>query len=211
MGVTSQSPRSICFCDTLPARASATRWPAEAPSTSQLFALKWRIRTDCPPGSSSSRSPFFTSPALAVPVTTSPTPLMLKLRSIDRRKPPVLRCLWWVSAAVTKCFFSASSPCPDWLDTAKDTCSGQRRVCRSASTCCSTSLTRSASTRSTLLITTHKASTPKISSTSICSRVCGMGPSSAATTSRPISTPLIPEIMVLINRLWPGTSINPSV
>jgi hypothetical protein len=43
-----------------------------------------------------------------------------------------------------------------------------------------------------------------------CSRVCGITPSSAATTSRAWSTPTAPAAMVWTNFSWPGTSMKPS-
>ena len=42
-----------------------------------------------------------------------------------------------------------------------------------------------------------------------CSRVCGMTPSSAATTRSAKSMPVAPASMLLTNRSWPGTSTKP--
>jgi hypothetical protein len=43
-----------------------------------------------------------------------------------------------------------------------------------------------------------------------CSRVCGIGPSSAATTSSTKSMPVAPASMLCTSRSWPGTSTKPS-
>ena len=43
-----------------------------------------------------------------------------------------------------------------------------------------------------------------------CSRVCGMMPSSAATTSSARSTPDAPATMVRTKSSWPGTSTTPA-
>ena len=45
----------------------------------------------------------------------------------------------------------------------------------------------------------------------MCSRVCGMTESSAATTSMARSRPEAPASMLRMNRSWPGTSIKASV
>ncbi len=44
----------------------------------------------------------------------------------------------------------------------------------------------------------------------MCSRVCGITPSSAATTSRNMSIPVAPATIVRTNRSWPGTSTTDS-
>ena len=73
----------------------------------------------------------------------------------------------------------------------------------------STISSHSASTRSHLLITKITFSMPKSSNISKCSLVCGIMPSSAATTSKTKSIPTTPATMLLINFSCPGTSIIP--
>jgi hypothetical protein len=69
---------------------------------------------------------------------------------------------------------------------------------------------RSAGTRSALLRATLAWRTPSSSTMSRCSRVCGITPSSAATTSSAWSMPTAPAAMVWTKRSWPGTSMKPS-
>jgi len=57
-----------------------------------------------------------------------------------------------------------------------------------------------------LVIATTPCSTPSAASTAACSRVCGIGPSSAATTTRKASMPLAPATIVRTKRSCPGTS-----
>ena len=51
---------------------------------------------------------------------------------------------------------------------------------------------------------------PSRSTIARCSRVCGITPSSAATTRRTKSIPVAPASMLCTNFSWPGTSTNPS-
>src|SRR5918997_1807158 len=64
----------------------------------------------------------------------------------------------------------------------------------------------SPSTASILERATTPCSIPSTRRTSRCSRVWGITPSSAATTSRKASTPVAPETMFFTKRSWPGTS-----
>ena len=67
-----------------------------------------------------------------------------------------------------------------------------------------------ASTRSDLVSATQPRSMPSRSTIARCSRVCGITPSSAATTSNTKSMPLAPASMLCTKRSWPGTSTKPS-
>ncbi len=59
------------------------------------------------------------------------------------------------------------------------------------------------------MIATTPRWTPSKSRIKACSSVCGMTPSSAATTSRATLMPVAPATMRLTNRSWPGTSTMP--
>ena len=67
----------------------------------------------------------------------------------------------------------------------------------------------SASTRSLLVSTVRPRRTASSRQISKCSRVCGLMPSSAATTNSSRSTPPAPASMLRTKRSCPGTSTNP--
>ena len=73
-----------------------------------------------------------------------------------------------------------------------------------------TSASHSRSTRSTLVSATQPRCTPSSWQMSRCSRVWGMTPSSAATTSITMSMPPAPATMLLMKRSCPGTSTTPN-
>ena len=60
------------------------------------------------------------------------------------------------------------------------------------------------------MIATTPVDTPSARSTAACSRVCGITPSSAATTIRNRSIPVAPATIVRTKRSWPGTSTTDS-
>jgi len=104
---------------------------------------------------------------------------------------------------------SRSSPAP--VTAEQGTMGAPRRkvgsmVCRRSS---STSSSQSGSTRSTLVSATQPRWTPSSWQMSRCSRVCGITPSSAATTSITRSIPPAPATMLLMKRSCPGTSTTP--
>ena len=66
------------------------------------------------------------------------------------------------------------------------------------------------SARSDFVIATTPVETPSAFSTAACSRVCGITPSSAATTIRNRSIPVAPATIVRTKRSWPGTSTTDS-
>ncbi len=72
-----------------------------------------------------------------------------------------------------------------------------------------TAAIRSGPALSALVMATMPFSKPSRSRMAACSRVCGMTPSSAATTRRAQSTPVAPATMVRTSRSWPGTSTKP--
>src|SRR5712692_4654329 len=75
-----------------------------------------------------------------------------------------------------------------------------------SSTSSRTSSSHSSSTRSIFVSATTPRRTRSRSRIARCSRVCGMTPSSAATTSRAASMPPTPASIFLIKLSWPGTS-----
>ena len=72
------------------------------------------------------------------------------------------------------------------------------------------SASRSGVTRSHLVSATTPRVSPSRSRMARCSRVCGIGPSSAATTSITWSMPVAPASMLRTSFSWPGTSTKPS-
>ncbi len=75
--------------------------------------------------------------------------------------------------------------------------------------CSSSPRTRSglASALSILLIATM-IGTPAALAWAIASAVCGITPSSAATTSTTMSVTLAPRARICVNAAWPGVSMN---
>lgn len=209
-GCSSQSPRWICStASRSPARFSATRWPAWASPASRFCACRPRTRTRLPAGPSSSSSPIRTRPAKAVPVTTTPAPVTLKARSMARRKWPLsLRAAVRAASSISAAR-RASMPSPRMLETGKIGAPASAPAASRFSICCSTSVMRAGSTRSILVSATSARRMPSNSTMARCSRVCGITPSSAATTSSTQSMPLAPASMLCTKRSWPGTSIKP--
>ncbi|MNC04415.1 hypothetical protein D3C75_518530 [compost metagenome] len=205
-----QWPRWMCSRASRSAlRFKATRWPAKAWSAAWFCACRPRMRTGLPCGPNSRVSPTATWPDSAVPVTTIPAPATLKARSIARRKPPsVLRCCTsrW---ACSNCWRRVSMPSPVTLDSAISGASAYAPGASKVRTCSRTICTRALSTRSHLLIATSARGMPSNWTIARCSRVCGITPSSAATTSNTRSMPCAPASMLWVKRSWPGTSMNP--
>src|SRR5438445_545199 len=79
------------------------------------------------------------------------------------------------------------------------------RSSRSTTSACTRS-SHSGSARSRLVMTGMPRRTPSSSTIARCSSVCGMIPSSAATTSRATSMPVAPASMLRTKPSWPGTS-----
>ena len=81
---TSQSPRCTASLS-MPASATAQRWPACACCTGWFCACRLRTRTCFIDGTNESVSATRTLPWWMVPVTTVPVPPSVKLRSTARR------------------------------------------------------------------------------------------------------------------------------
>ena len=78
----------------------------------------------------------------------------------------------------------------------------------SASRSRASSTASSGSIRSLRVTTSRPRRTPSATNASTCSPVCGIQPSSAATTSSTAGTGPTPASIVVTNRSWPGTSTN---
>ena len=105
---------------------------------------------------------------------------------------------------------SSSSPCPVAADTLTTGAPSKKVPSSSSWISSSTSSSHSSSTRSHLLITRMLFLIPRSPKMSMCSLVCGMIPSSAATTKSTRSIPTTPATMLLINFSCPGTSMIPT-
>ncbi|MNQ71176.1 hypothetical protein D3C85_858380 [compost metagenome] len=210
-GATIQLPRSM-RSRSMPARFSANLWPAMPVSAARFCAWMLRTRACAPPGASCSMSPTCARPASAVPVTMVPCPDKVNTRSTPRRnKRRSSRC-GKLRATCVRCASKAATPASSSRLAAvgKIGLPASGVPASSASMSSSTCATRALSARSILVSATAPRVTPSSCKMARCSCVCGMMPSSAATTSRAKSMPVTPEAMVRMNFSWPGTSITPS-
>ena len=150
-------------------------------------------------------------PVRSVPVMIVPNPDNVNARSIGSRGI-VLISFGSTSFAVICSITSIKCgiPSPVAADTSTIGASSRKVPSSSSLISSSTSSSHSSSTRSHLLITRMLFSIPSSPRISICSLVCGMIPSSAATTSMTRSIPTTPATMLLINFSCPGTSMIPT-
>ncbi len=193
-----------------PASATAVREPAAAVSTSRPWVWSPRTRASGPPGRMRTRSPTARDPDHSVPVITEPVPRMVKARSRGRRgrsssrRPSPAGGASVRSRSVSR---RASTPSPRSADVATRGASGQGVASSRSRTSSRTRASQSgSSTRSALVRATTRDGTPRRATIWRCSRVWGMTPSSAATTSRTASTPVAPATMVRMKSSCPGTS-----
>ncbi len=209
-----QSPRAMAFLS-MPARFKAQRWPATPVSLAWFWAWMLRTRTRVPAGisrKSDASSPARTCPAWAVPVTTVPWPASVKTRSTASLKRPALSRPSKVCAWACRWAFSSATPASPACEahTAYTGASCKKVPAANSAISARTACNCPASARSVLVSATAPRSTPSRARMARCSRVCGMTPSSAATTSRPKSIPLAPAAMVCTSFSCPGTSMKPS-
>ena len=205
----STSPRDSSLFST-PVRLAATRLPGPAFSTLSLWRWSPRMRTGRVPGTISISSPTLIDPSTRVPVTTVPNPLMRKTRSMGRRgRPRSGRGSAW-SRSASRAVTSSGMPSPVTAETSTMRAPSSDVPRSTLTTSCLTSSSQSGSTRSRLVSTTRPRFTSRRSSTSTCSRVCGITPSSAATTRSAASRPCAPASMLRMKRAWPGTSTIPT-
>ena len=194
-----------------PARFRPQRSPARPSSAGVSWARMERTRASRPVGLTMTRSPTFTVPESTVPVTTVPAPARVKERSTARRNRPSAARSGACRAASTRWARTASTPWPVTAETGTMGAPSRLVPVSAASIWADTSARRSSSTRSHLVRAIRPRWRPKRSRMARCSRVCGIRPSSAATTSSTKSMPVAPASMVCTKRSWPGTSMKPSV
>ncbi len=161
-----------------------------------------RTRTSIPAGITASVSPTCTRPARAVPVATVPRPGSVKTRSTPKRNNPSSGCFGQLAAIECKCVRNAATPeSSDAFATRGKIRAWASAVgANSASICAFTVRIRASSTRSILVKATAPWVIPSSSSIARCSRVCGITPSSAATTSSAKSIPPTPATIVWTRR-----------
>jgi hypothetical protein len=170
-----------------------------------------RTRACRPAGRNRTASPTATRPDHAVPVITVPTPASENARSTGRRKRSAPARGLSAAARRASRSRSWSSPCPLRTETASGGSNATGERPSHSATSSATSSSQSGSTRSALVTTGMPAATPRCSRMARCSRVCGMMPSSAATTSSARSIPEAPATIVRTKSSWPGTSTTPAV
>ena len=203
------APRATCATST-PASASAARAPARASSSAAPWPSMPRTRASIALGRMRTVASRATAPLHTVPVTTVPVPLTVKLRSTGRRNgastsraPPDVS----TRASARR---RSSSPAPVLAETGTMALSASAVPASRARTSSATSAHHSSSTRSALVRATTPRGTPSKSRIARCSRVWGMIPSSAATTSSAASMPVAPASIVRTNPSCPGTSTTPT-
>ena len=211
-GAPTTCPRSIrSGAMPSPARLSAQRCPATPSPAGRFCAWMPRTRAARPEGDRTTTSPTLTRPDCTVPVTTVPVPFSEKLRSTAiRNRRSVPRAVVPASAAASAAR-KVSSPSPVTVETAMMSDPASAVGAIRSRIWLSTSARRASSARSALVIATIPRVTPSRSRMARCSRVCGMTPSFAATTSSARSIPPAPASIVWTNRSCPGTSTKPVI
>ena len=179
----------------MPVRFAATREPGRALSIARRWVCRPRIRPRRPLGTSSTSSPTDSVPSTSVPVTTVPNPIIVKARSIGRRGRSTSRRGGAAPRTISSDATSAAMPCRLVADTSTIGASFSGVAASAARTSARTRAAHSSSTRSRLVSATTPRSTPSSSRIARCSRVCGMTPSSAATTRMTASMPPTPASM----------------
>src|SRR5262245_24116176 len=162
------------------------------------------------PGRISTRSPTRILPLTGMPVTTVPWPRALKTRWIGIRNTPSVERGGVSRRKRSRASRKGGHPSPVVEEIGKRGAFSRKVPATRARTSSRTRGRRSRSARSTFVTTTIPRRRPRSSMISRCSRVCGMTPSSAATTRRTASSPVAPATMFLMNRSWPGTSTIPT-
>ncbi len=182
-----------------PANTSSRLWPcASMPRTLPM-------RTAPPAaGKTSTSSPSRNRPVESVPVATVPNPLTVKTRSSGSRSGPSVARAPAAAASRSISARSAGTPAPVTAEHGM-IAAGSRTVSRSSvRTSSVTSASQSSLTRSILVSATSARRIPSSRQMSRCSRVCGIGPSSAAMTRMQRSIPLAPGDHRAHEALVPG-------
>ena len=150
-------------------------------------------------------------PSINVPVTTVPNPLMVKTRSIGKRGRPKSGRAGFCLRISLRVVTSWSSPLRVRAETRTIGASCRTVFFTAARTSDSIKSIQSLSwIKSILVITINPDGICRRSRIAICSRVCGMMPSSAAMTSSAASIPPTPASMFSIKSRCPGTSTMPT-
>ena len=190
-----------------PCRFTAQRTPGSTRSRASPCVCSPRTRARRPPGWTSTSSPVARAPPVRVPVTTAPKPRIVKTRSIGSRGGPARGVRGAAPPASSRSRSrSASSPLPVWAETGTTGTSASGVPASRSRTSSAASSAISSSTRSVFVSATSPRSIPSSWQMATCSRVCGMTPSSAATTSISRSMPVAPATMVRTSFSCPGTS-----
>jgi len=214
-GWASACPREIAPAST-PGRFTAVRWPAEARGAAFPWTCTVRARSSPTAGEGGTRtsaSPSETVPERMVPVTTVPNPFSVKARSTGRSSGPSAGRSATSAASASTTSTSRGSPSPVRAETGTMAADSRKVPAQAARISSSSSGSQSVprpGSRSLFVTTTAPRVTPSSRQMSRCSRVWGMTPSSAATTSSTRSTPLAPAAMARTKRSWPGTSTTPA-
>jgi hypothetical protein len=187
-GGESTSPRATSVLST-PVRFTATLVPGGALWTLWLCLWRPRTRTRRPRGTTSSSSPTVRVPSARVPVTTVPNPLIVNTRSTGSLGRPWSRRGSARSSSLSRASTRVERPSPSTDETGITSASASAVPAIVSRTSAVTSSSQGASTRSAFESTTMPRRTSNRSMISRCSRVCGMTPSSAATTSSTASRP----------------------
>ena len=166
----------------IPAKFSAARSPSAACSAGASCTRSPRRRNGRPVARASG-SPGRARPEATVPVTMAPAPRTENARSMAKRNSRASRCMARRSAMSARWPLSAAMPRPSWQQTSTTGAPAKKEWAATARTCSRTSSTRCGATRSILLMATTPSCRPMSDRICRCSRVCGITPSSAATTS----------------------------
>jgi translation elongation factor TU len=143
-----------------------------------------------------------------VPVATVPHPFILNTRSTCKRKIPRSCLSGTVSQIFNRVSLNSIIPSPLSADTLIIGAFSINVPLTSSARSSSISSSQSSSAKSILLMAITAAEISNRLRISKCSRVWGITPSSAATTSRATSMPETPAIIFFTNFSCPGTSIR---
>ena len=194
-----------------PTSATAARSPATMRSTDSPCLCNPRTRAVAPSGMIRTVASTDRVPDHTVPVTTVPVPRTVNARSTGKRKSePSCRAgrpLWLARSLIA--LRNASTPRSVTTDVGTMAARAKAVAASSSRTSSVTSSSHSASTRSLFVSATTAPPTCRSSRIARCSRVWGIGPSSAAMTRSATSIPVAPASIVRTNASCPGTSTTP--
>ena len=163
-----------------------------------------------PDGSNVTGSPTSRPPFQSVPVTRLPKPCRTKIRSIGSRvsRPRAANSTAAIRSSIVRA--TSSIPSPVLAEQRMMGLPSKIVPLMASSTSASTTSSHSASGVRSVFVSAMKPSgTCSKSTISMCSRVWGITPSSAAITSMTRSMPPTPASICLTKRSCPGTSTTP--